>query len=96
MSSLIFAVKNMKNHRFKFTGFRQFWKPRKSAEMLRCFRSLISLSTLSTDYSKLYIPSSIKTQMNLVLLLSLGRLGRLAVLKISAILLKYPTYEDVF
>ena len=47
------------------------------------------------DEPKLYIPSTIKTQINLVLLLFWADWAVRALLKISAVLLKYPTFEVV-
>ena len=54
------------------------------------------IGEVSHVQAKLYIPSTIKTQMNYVLLLFLGRLFFWAVVKIYVILLKNPTFEGVF
>ena len=50
------------------------------------------IGEVSHVQAKLYIPSTIKTQMNLVLLLFLGRFVFWAVVKIYVILLKDPTF----
>ena len=51
----------------------------------------------SSSLSKLHITSTINTQMNLVLLLFLSRLGAIGkVAKISANLLQHATYEGSF
>ena len=54
--------------------------------------------TFISNRTKLYISSIIKTDRNLVLLLFFGQIGVLGYmfLKISAIVLKYPTFDCDF